>query len=94
MVNGAKQPYVRNARHEAERAARLLTDLCGFPVHVEGLIVTVNASDVVVKAQPDGVSVVPRMQVAKWLLRHGDIHGEETVEAIYELARRSTTWRH
>lgn len=93
MVNGAKQPYVRNARHEAQRAAKILTGTCGFPVHVEGLIVTVNASDVVIKAQPEGVSVTPRMQVARWLLRHGDILAPESIDAIYEAARRSTTWR-
>ena len=59
MVNGVKQPYVRNARHEASRAADILAAACGFPVHVEGVIVTVNADDVVVKSQPEGVSVVP-----------------------------------
>ncbi|GAB3441271.1 NERD domain-containing protein [Phycicoccus ginsengisoli] len=93
MVNGAKQPYVRNARHEAQRAAKVLTEACGFPVHVEGLIVTVNASDVVVKTQPEGVSVTPRMQVARWLLRHGDILTPEAIDAVYDVARRSTTWR-
>jgi hypothetical protein len=93
LVNGIKQPYVRNARHEANRAAELLTAACGFPVHVEGVIVTVNADDVVVKSQPDGVSVVPRMQVAKWLLRHGDVLNEAAIEAVFEVARRSTTWR-
>jgi hypothetical protein len=59
----------------------------------EGLIVTVNASDVAVKSQPEGVSVTPRMQVAKWLLRHGEILAPETIRAIYDVARRSTTWR-
>lgn len=93
MVNGVKQPYVRNARHEAQRAATILTDACGFPVLVEGLIVTVNASDIVVKTQPESVSVTPRMQVARWLLRHGDILTPETIDAIYDVARRSTTWR-
>ena len=57
------------------------------------MFVTVNASDVVVKAQPEGVSVVPRMQVSRWLLRHGDILIPDTIEAIYEVARCSTTWR-
>ena len=93
MVNGAKQPYIRNARHEAQHAAKILTAACGFPVHVEGLIVTVNARDVVVKNQPEDVSVTPRMQVARWLLRHGDILTVESIAAIYEVARRSTTWR-
>lgn len=83
MVNGNKQPYDRNSRHEAARAAGLLISACGFPVHVEGLIVTVtvtvtvNADHVDVRSQPDGVSVVPRMQVAKWLLRHGDVLTDE-----------------
>jgi hypothetical protein len=93
LVNGVKQPYIRNARHEAQRAAKILTDACGFPVHVEGLVVTVNASDVVVKSQPEGVSVTPRMQVARWLLRHGDSLSPETIDAVYDVARRSTTWR-
>ena len=93
MVNGHKQPYVRNSRHEAGRAAELLAEACGFPVHVEGVIVTVNAADVVVKSQPDGVSVVPRRQVAKWLLRHGDILDDTAIDAIHHAARRSTVWR-
>lgn len=93
MVNGSKQSYIRNGRHEAQRASRLLSEACGFPVHVEGLVVTVNAKSVTVKSQPEGVSVLPRMQLAKWLLRHGDIHTEEVVDAIFEVARRSTVWR-
>ncbi len=93
MVDGFRQSYVRNSRYEANRAAKLLADACGFGVHVEGLIVTVNARDVIVKSQPTGVSVVPRMQVAKWLLRHGETVSAEQLAAIYDAARRSTTWR-
>jgi hypothetical protein len=93
MVNGIKQPYIRNSRHEAARAAELLTTACGFLVHVERLIVTVNADDVVIKNAPSGVSVVARMQVARWLLRHGDILTDEALDAIFDAARRSITWR-
>ncbi len=93
MVNGNRQPYIRNSRHEAGRAAKLLAAACGFPVHVQGLIVTVNAAEVVIKSQPDGVSVTWRNNLAKWLLRHGEIHTPEALDAIYEAARRSTTWR-
>lgn len=93
MVNGARQPYMRNSRHEAGRAAKLLANACGFPLQVEGLIVTVNARDVVVKNAAEGVRVVPRMQVAKWLLRHGGVLTLKTVQDIYDAARRSTTWQ-
>ncbi|WP_445256434.1 nuclease-related domain-containing protein [Nocardioides aurantiacus] len=93
LVDGHKHPYVRNARFEASRAAQLLSECVGFAVPVDGLLVTVNASDFVVKAQPTGVHVVLRMQVAKWLLRLGPTLDEEQVDAIYDVARRSTTWR-
>ncbi len=93
MVNGNRQPYVRNSRHEAKRAATLLSAACGFSVHVEGLIVTVNAAEVVVKTQPEGVGVTWRNNLSKWLLQHGHILASEQLDAIYEAARRSTTWQ-
>jgi Nuclease-related domain len=92
-VNGHRQPYIRNSRQEADRAAKLLTEACGFPVYVEGLIVAVNADDVTVKKQPTGVQVLPRMHVAQWLLRHGDVLTGDALDVIFEAARRSTTWQ-
>jgi hypothetical protein len=93
MVNGTRQPYIRNSRHEAARAAKLLTATCGFPVHVEGLIVTVRAEKVTIKEQPEGVHVVERINLARWLRRRRGDHEPETLDAIFEAARRSTTWR-
>jgi hypothetical protein len=86
MTNGHRQPYVRNSRHEADRAAKLLTAACGFPVYVQGLIVivnvNVNAEDVTIKTRPDGVNVTWRNNLVNWLLRHGDIHITETLDTI------------
>ena len=93
LVNGQRQPYVRNARHEAVRAGRLLSEVCGFPVLVEGLIVIVNAIEWDIKTQPRDVHVVPRRQVARWLLQHGDVLDADRQAAIFDAARRSTTWR-
>ncbi|WP_233283233.1 nuclease-related domain-containing protein [Prescottella equi] len=93
LVNGTKQPYIRNSRHEAARAAKLLTAACGFDVPVEPVIVTVNAQAVTLKSPPDGVHVVQRMHFARWLLRRKDVHPTVAVDAVYEAARRSTTWQ-
>lgn len=93
MVNGNRQPYVRNARHEAARAAKLLSDACGQPIHVEGLIAVVNAIDVTIKSPSKDVTVVPRRQIATWLSRHGDVLDPERQSMIFDAARRSTTWR-
>lgn len=93
LVDGHKVPYIRSSRFEAARAAELLAGATGLVVPVEGVIVTVNAADVIVKSQPQGVYVVPRMKIAQWLLRLGDTLDPEYIDAIYDAARRSTTWR-
>ena len=93
MVNGHRTHYVRNSRFEAERAGRLLATALGRPVHVEGVIVIVNAPNVVVKKPAEQVHVVRRREILQWTLRHGEILTESECDAIYEVARRSTTWQ-
>lgn len=93
MVNGQRQPYVRNARHEAARASKLLSQACGWPVHVEGVIVLVNAIEWEIKTPPRDVHVVPRRQIARWLLQHGEVLDQARQDAVFDAARRSTTWR-
>ena len=92
-VNGQQQPYVRNSRHEALRAGRYLTAACGFPVAVTGVVVPVGADDITIKQQPADVVVVNRMALTGWLRSRPVVLKDSTVEAVFEAARRSTTWR-
>ena len=95
MVNGQRVPYVRNSRHEASRAARLLTGQAGFPVAVIGLIAVLGAhKGFTIKAQPEdgAVVVVARKKIAQYLQKLPSRLTVREVEAIYEVARRSTTW--
>jgi hypothetical protein len=95
-VNGHRQPYVRNSRHEAHRAARLLTAVVGFDVAVRGVLVFTTATlfpDVTVKKAPDDVIVLDRMDVPRVFKRAKPRLTPEKIEAIYEAARRSATWR-
>lgn len=93
MVNGQRVPYVRNSRHEAARAARLLTAACGWPVEARGVVVPVNASEITVKAAPQDVTVVPRMQLHRWLRKQRVVLSDDQVEQVYAAARLSTTWQ-
>jgi len=93
LVNGARQPYVRNSRHEAKRAGRLLTAACGFPVEVTGVVVPVNASDVVVKQPPVGVHVVNRRRLCRWLCDRPHVWDAVMIDEIHEAARRPSTWQ-
>ncbi|MFH5823789.1 nuclease-related domain-containing protein [Georgenia sp. AZ-5] len=92
MVNGARQPYIRNSRHEAARAARLLGAACGFPVPVTPVIAPVGAREITVKAGPEGVAVVARRRLARWIARQREVLDEARLESVRAAARRSTTW--
>lgn len=92
MVNGQRQPYVRNSRFEAERATEILTTHSDFPVWVTGVIVVVNQLTLKVRQQPDDVRVVALVQLRKWLGWLPETFTAGQVEAVYEQARRSTTW--
>jgi hypothetical protein len=82
MVNGQRHPYIRNSRHEAKRAAKLLSASCGFPVDVAGVVVPVRADDVTVNKAPDDVFVVPWSQVTRWLRKTPEVLRADAIEAI------------
>lgn len=92
MVNGQRQPYLRNSRHEAERASKLLTVATGRHVLVTGVVVPVGADDLVIRQAPVGVEVVNRMRLVKWLRARPESLDGRAVEVVFEAARRSTTW--
>lgn len=93
MVNDHRVPYVRSSRHEASRAGRLLSDACGWPVLARGLVVPVNASEITIRTAPQDVSIVPRMQLHRWLRTQPVVMSDDRVEQVYAAARRPTTWR-
>jgi len=93
MVNGRRLPYVRNSRHEASRATKLLTAACGFPVQVTGIVVPVGAEDVTIKTSPVDVHVVYRTRLVRWLRAQPPVLLDAHIEAIFDVARRSTTWQ-
>lgn len=93
MINGQRQPYIRNSRHEAQRATRLLTAACGFPVFVTGLVVPVGADDITIKTAPTDVHVVNRMRLVRWLRDRPAVLRDAQLEVIFDAARRSTTWQ-
>src|SRR5438477_4268030 len=92
LVNGQKTDYLRNSRYEAKRAAKLLSAACTFNVTVTPIIV-VMASSLNVKAKPEGVEVVARKQIVKWLSRRPVTLTPEAVDRIFAQARRDVTWK-
>lgn len=95
MVNGRRVPYIRNGRHEAKRASRLLAQHAGFPVPATALIAVVGAHrGFAIKGQPaDGaVAVVSCQHIRKFFQSQPQRLSLREIDAIHEVARRSTTW--
>lgn len=95
-VNGQRVPYIRNSRHEARRAARLLTEHAGFPVTAAGVIAVMGAQKgFKIRAQPEdgAVVVVTRRRVSHHLLSQPHRLSPREVDAVYDIAPRSTTWQ-
>lgn len=93
MVNGVRQPYVRNSRHEARKAARLLTRATRLSVRVQGIVVPVDAHAFTVKAQPDDVHVINRARLTSYLRSQPATLQPTEVARIFNAARLSNTWR-
>jgi hypothetical protein len=94
-VDGHSVPYLRNSRHEAERATQLLTQACGRPVFVKPALVFLTGSlvpDVTIKQRPDDVLILDRMDIPDVFKRAPRRLDQDVVETIFEVARRSTTW--
>jgi hypothetical protein len=92
-VNGYRQPWVRNSRHEATRAARLLSAATGREVAAIGIIVLVRVADQQIAQQPTDVWVMNRWQVVRFLRGRPEVLDAEAVEALYAAARRPSTWK-
>ena len=91
LLNGTRVDYIRNSEHEARRAGKLLSQASGLPVSVEPLLVVI-ARTVTIKEAPQNVSLLTHSSVCAWLSARPGCLGPDVVDAIYEMARRSTTW--
>jgi hypothetical protein len=94
-VGGTRTDYLRNSKHEAQRASRLLSRAVERPVAVKPVLVILTArfqSKVTIKQQPDEVLVLTGADVPRTFTRWSPILTAREVDALYDRARRSTTW--
>jgi hypothetical protein len=90
-VSGSKQPYLAKSRAEGNRATKLLSAKCNFPVTVKPMLV-IMANELNFKGRPTDVDVVARKRLAKWLSSQRQRLAPAEIESIYAAARRRSTW--
>ena len=91
-VDGNQVPYVSHARYEAWRAACLLTAACGYRIVVTPAIAIVGAEDVCVARPAEGVEILDRRHLLRWLTGLPHRLNQSHVGHIFSAARRSDTW--
>jgi hypothetical protein len=91
LHNGVRTDYVRNSRHEAAAVATRLSRAVGHPVEARGVLV-IMCDDLTVKAQPDGVVVLRRLALLRWLKKRPIVLAPEEVVALYRAACGPATW--
>jgi hypothetical protein len=94
-VDGQPTQYLRKSQDEAEHAGRILSQAVGFAVPVRSALVFLTGTlipNVTIKKAPADVAIYDRMDIPGVFKRAPRRIDTEQVEAIYEAARRCTTW--
>lgn len=94
-VDGHIVPYLRNSEFEANRVRKLLAAQLGWEPYVRSALVFMTGTlvpQVTIKGEPEHVEILDRMDVVRRLKRQPVRLSAEQVGAVFELARRSTTW--
>lgn len=91
-VNGSKVDYLQKSRGEGRRAARRLTEACGFPVSVLSTIVFVDLAAITEKGHPDDVVITTRRRLLNHLLALPASLNPDQVRIIHDRACNSRTW--
>lgn len=76
----------------ASRVQERLSRACGFEVPIRPVLV-VLARQLSVKRQPEGVEVVGRYRLTRWLREQPSVQTFDTAAAIHFVARQAGTWR-
>ena len=92
LVNGVKQPYLRNSDLEASRIRGLLLRV-GIEAPVEPVIVVVGAKELRMRQKPRRAAVLRSEGLLRWLSRRPPRLDAETVARAASLFDDPGTWR-
>ncbi|MDQ1643686.1 MAG: hypothetical protein QOJ90_3037 [Actinomycetota bacterium] len=93
LVAGQKQQHIRNAEHEAQRAATLLSASAGLAVPVRPVLAVVDPKQLTIKKKPKVAVVLTARQLPRWLKRRRRVLSQEEVLRVLSVAERPGTWR-
>jgi hypothetical protein len=91
-IHGGSWPYLKEARAQAWRSARVLSGALGHRVFVRPVVALVGVDEVRFYDLPHRVDVLPRRQLARWMQQFPARLDADQVGALYQAARSGDTW--
>ncbi|MEO8267200.1 MAG: nuclease-related domain-containing protein [Ilumatobacteraceae bacterium] len=90
-INGRDSERLRETRFEARRSSRVLTEMCGFDVTVQSMLVLIGAATMQTLSRPAEVHVRTQHDLRDWLCKQPTRLDAVKPRVVHEQVRRAET---
>ncbi len=90
-IDGRDSERLRETRFEARRSTNVLTEVCGFDVTVQSVLVLIGAATMQTLSRPAEVHVRTQHDIRDWLCKQPTRLDADKARAVHERVRRVDT---
>ena len=92
LVNGQKQPYLRNSIFEATRVTKILRERIPQLPAAQAVIALVSPGQITIKKKPGTVNVLDANHLRRWLLKRPIVLAETDLVELAAIVDAPPTW--
>ncbi|MDG4804091.1 hypothetical protein [Micromonospora sp. WMMD980] len=92
QINGKRPPYVAEARRDAKRASKALSDAVGLPIPVTPVLTFVGSGVISVYGLPKDCLMATHRELDRLLVAAGNRITPATAEKLSRVAQAPSTW--
>ena len=92
QINGKRPPYVAEARRDAKRASKALSDAVGLPIPVAPVLTFVGSGVISVYGLPKDCLMATHRELDRLLVAGGNRISPDTAEKLSQVAQHPNTW--
>ncbi|MFF5176325.1 hypothetical protein ACFY3U_27410 [Micromonospora sp. NPDC000089] len=92
QINGKRPPYVAEARRDAKRASKALSDAVGLPIPVTPVLTFVGSGVISVYGLPKDCLMATHRELDRLLVAGGNRISPATAEKLSRVAQQPQTW--
>ncbi len=93
MVNGQKQPHIRNSEFEADRVTKLIRERMPLLKPAQPVIALVDPKQITFKVKPDRVKIIDARDLRRWLMKRPVLLDGVNLDQLVTLIDDPLTWR-